>query len=230
MSDRVIISIGTKKGLFVGEASKHREMFSLRRPFGEGVSVYSALIETRGTPDLYASSCNAFFGMEILHSNDLGGTFTETKAAPAFPKNDGRALANIWALESGSERNELWCEVEPASLFRSEDSGNSWEIIAGISNHQHSREWQPGQGGLCLHTILRDGDRMHLGISTGGHYAYSGGSSSTTRRCGATVRAGARRPMCFLACFIFGMLGRLLARCSEEPPLLVGETSDTQKT
>ena len=67
MSDRVIISIGTKKGLFVGEASKHREMFSLRGPFGEGVSVYSALIETRGTPDLYASSCNAFFGMEILH-------------------------------------------------------------------------------------------------------------------------------------------------------------------
>jgi hypothetical protein len=43
-------------------------------------------------------------------------------------------------------------------------------MVPGISNHEHARQWQPGAGGLCLHTIVRDGERMHLGISTGGHY------------------------------------------------------------
>src|SRR5256885_7147694 len=92
------------------------------------------------------------------------------KSAPAFPKDDGRALANIWSLESGDDRKDLWCGVEPASLFRSGDGGDSWEMVPGISNHEHARKWQPGNGGLCLHTILRDGERVHLGISTGGHY------------------------------------------------------------
>ena len=51
-------------------------------------------------------------------STDLGRTFKETKSAPAFPKDDGRALANIWSLEPGTAKNEIWCGVEPASLFR----------------------------------------------------------------------------------------------------------------
>ncbi len=86
MSDRVLLCIGTKKGLFVAEAAKSRRRFALRGPFGAGVSVYSALVETRGTPRIYASSCNAFFGMKVLRSTNLGKTFTETKAAPAFPR------------------------------------------------------------------------------------------------------------------------------------------------
>ena len=99
MADRVVVCIGTKKGLFVAEASKKRSDFSLRGPFGPGVAVYAALIDTRGTPRLYASSCNPFFGMKVLRSTDLGKKFKETKSAPAFPKDDGRALANIWSLE-----------------------------------------------------------------------------------------------------------------------------------
>ena len=101
MADRVILTIGTKKGLFVAEAAKPRRSFALRGPFGPGVAVYSTLIDTRGTPRLYASSCNPFFGMKVLRSTDLGKSFKETKSAPAFPKDDGRALANIWSLEAG---------------------------------------------------------------------------------------------------------------------------------
>jgi len=178
MPERVIVCIGTKKGLFVAEASKTRQRFTLRGPFGEGVAVYSALIDTRGTPRLFASSCNAFFGMKVLHSGDLGRTFEETRAAPAFPKDDGRALANIWSLEPGDGERDLWCGVEPASLFRSHDGGDSWEMVPGISNHPHARHWQPGAGGLCLHTIVRDGPRMHVGISTGGHYLSEDGGTS----------------------------------------------------
>ena len=178
MPDRVILTIGTRKGLFVAESGKARSKFNLRGPFASGVAVYSSLIDTRGTPRIYASSCSPFFGMKVLRSNDLGKTFKETKSAPAFPKDDGRALANIWSIEPGATKNEIWCGVEPASLFKSRDGGDSWEMVAGISNHEHSRKWQPGAGGLCLHTILRDGNRVHLGISTGGHYVSEDGGET----------------------------------------------------
>jgi hypothetical protein len=170
VTDRVVLAIGTKKGLFVAEGAKARRKFTLRGPFGPGVSVYSTLIDTRGAPRLLASSCNPFFGMKVLRSTELGKSFKETKSAPAFPKDDGRALANIWSLEPGEGKKELWCGVEPASLFRSGDGGDSWELVDGLSNHPHARQWQPGNGGLCLHTILRTNGKMHIGISTGGHY------------------------------------------------------------
>jgi hypothetical protein len=178
MSDRVIVCIGTKKGLFVAEAAKTRRKFALRGPFGPGVAVYAALVDMRSTPRIYASSCNPFFGMKVLRSTDLGKTFKETKSAPAFPKDDGRALANIWSLEAGDTKKDLWCGVEPASLFRSGDGGDSWEMVQSLSNHPHARQWQPGGGGLCLHTILRENGRMHVGISTGGHYLSEDGGKT----------------------------------------------------
>jgi hypothetical protein len=178
MPDRVILSIGTKKGLFVAEAPPKREGFTLRGPFGSGVAVYATLADKRGTPRLYASSCNAFFGMKVLRSTDLGKTFEETKSAPTFPKDDGRALANIWALEAGDGENEIWAGVEPAALFHSADGGDSWAMVPGISNHEHARQWHPGAGGLCMHTVLRHDDRIHLGISTGGHYLSEDGGDT----------------------------------------------------
>jgi photosystem II stability/assembly factor-like uncharacterized protein len=151
--------------------------------------VYSTLIDTRGSPRVYASSCNAFFGMKVLRSTDLGKTFKETKSAPAFAKDDGRAVANIWSIEAGGDKRDLLCGVEPASLFRSENGGDSWEMVPGISNHEHARKWQPGAGGLCMHTIIRDGKRIHLGISTGGHYVSEDGGN-TFRASNAGVGAG----------------------------------------
>src|SRR5439155_27217299 len=145
-----------------------------------GVSIYSAMVDRIGQKRVYASRCNAFFGMNVLRSADLGKSFKETKSAPAFSKDDGRALANIWSLEPGANKKDLWCGVEPAALFRSSDSGNSWEMVPGISNHEHARKWSPGNGGLCMHTIIRDGNRVHLGISTGGHYLSEDGGATFT--------------------------------------------------
>lgn len=189
MSDRVILMIGTKKGLFVAESAKSRRSFALRGPFGSGVAVYAALVDTRSTPRLYASSCNPFFGMKVLVSTDMGNKFKETKSAPEFPKDDGRALANIWSIEPGSGKKDLLCGVEPAALFRSNDGGDSWEMVPGISNHEHSRKWNPGNGGLCMHTIVRDGNRVHCGISTGGHYLSEDGGE-TFRASNTGVGAG----------------------------------------
>ncbi len=189
MSDKLLVAIGTKKGVFVAEAASGRRRFSIRGPFGTGVAVNAALIDTRGTPKVYASSCNPFFGMKLLVSSDLGNKFRETKSVPAFAAGDGRAMANIWALETGKGKKELWCGAEPAALFRSGDGGDSWEIVPGISDHEHARQWQPGNGGLCMHTILRQGDRMHLGISTGGHYLSEDGGT-TFRPSNQGVGAG----------------------------------------
>jgi hypothetical protein len=189
VADRVVVTIGTKKGLFVAEAATARRRFELRGPFGPGVPVYASLTDTRGTPTVYFGSCNPFFGMKVYRSTNIGKGFKETKSAPIFPKEDGRALANIWSLEPGGGKKELWCGVEPASLFRSRDGGDSWEMVQGISNHDHARKWHPGNGGLCMHTIVRDGNRVHLGISTGGHYLSEDGGDTFTA-CNTGVGAG----------------------------------------
>ncbi|MGI9519193.1 MAG: WD40/YVTN/BNR-like repeat-containing protein [Pirellulaceae bacterium] len=179
MADRILLSIGTRKGVFVAESSSRRGRFELRGPFGQGVGVYTTMIDTRSkAPRVYASSCNAFFGMKLLYSTDLGKKFRETKATPAFSKKDGRALANIWSLVPGKGKKELWCGVEPAALFHSTDNGNSWEMVKGISKHKHQKDWAPGAGGLCLHTIMRCNGRMHVGISTGGHYISDDGGKT----------------------------------------------------
>jgi hypothetical protein len=62
-------------------------------------------------------------------------------------------------------------------------------MIAGISNHDHARQWHPGNGGLCMHTIVRDGSRIHLGISTGGHYV-SNDNGKTFHASNVGVGAG----------------------------------------
>lgn len=192
MADRVILTIGTKKGVFVADAAKPRRSFALRGPFGPGVPVYSTLIDARGTPRLYASSCNPFFGMKVLRSTDMGKSFTETKSAPAFPKEDGRALANIGALEAGGGKKDLWCGVEPASLFRSHDGGDSWDLVPGISNPRSraqvaTRQRRP----LHAHDHSRRESRAprHLDISTGGHYLSEDGGE-TFRASNQGVGAG----------------------------------------
>ena len=189
MPERVILCIGTKKGLFVAEAPKTRRSFALRGPFGPGVAVYSALIDTRGTPRLYASSCNPFFGMKVLRSTDLGKTFKETKSAPAFPKDDGRALANIWSLEAGDGKKDLLVRrragVALPEQRRRRFLGDGRRASATTSTPASG---SPGNGGLCMHTILRDGNRVHLGISTGGHYLSEDGGETFT-----AVEQGRRR-------------------------------------
>ena len=84
MPERVLLTIGTKKGLFVAEAPKSRGKFALRGPFGSGVAVYATLTDTRGKPRIYGSSCNAFFGMSrVWGSCADSGKLTIASASPS---------------------------------------------------------------------------------------------------------------------------------------------------
>ncbi|HZE07424.1 MAG TPA: exo-alpha-sialidase, partial [Gemmatimonadaceae bacterium] len=98
-----------------------------------------------------------------------------------------RALAQIWQLTPGraSEPNVLYCGVEPSALFESRDAGESWEPNKGLLNHEHQPKWQPGGGGLCLHTIVPDPKntkRMLIAMSTGGVYRTDDGGRSWRAR------------------------------------------------
>jgi hypothetical protein len=175
----VVVVVGTKKGLFVFEGSPGAKRLELRGPFFPGMPLNAALIDRRSkTPKLMAVPSSPWFGTTIQVSKDLGKKFKPTKSAPAFAADDGRTLKNVWSLAPGGDSTDYLCGVEPAALFRSRDGGDTWEKVAGITDHPHARQWQPGNGGLCMHTILRHGGALHLGISTGGHYASRDGGKS----------------------------------------------------
>jgi photosystem II stability/assembly factor-like uncharacterized protein len=80
----------------------------------------------------------------------------------------------VWHLEpSLTERDTVYAGVEDAALFRSTDAGKSWTELAGLRQHPSGPMWQPGAGGMCLHTILIDPsnhDRMFIAISAAGAF------------------------------------------------------------
>src|SRR5262249_618724 len=155
MASRVVVAVGTKKGLFVLEGSTGANKLELPGPFFAGMPVNAGLIDRRGkTPKVMAVPSSPWFGTTVQVSKDLGKKFKPTKSAPAFASDDGRTLKNVWSLAAIGNSTDYLCGVEPAALFRSTDRGDTWEKVAGINDHEHARQWQPGNGGLCMHTIL----------------------------------------------------------------------------
>jgi hypothetical protein len=93
----------------------------------------------------------------------------------------------VWQLQpAGDDRPDtVFAGVEPAALFRSDDRGETFELVRGLWDHPHRPRWEPGGGGLCLHTVLvdpGDPDRMWIAISTGGVYRTEDGGKSWQAR------------------------------------------------
>jgi photosystem II stability/assembly factor-like uncharacterized protein len=121
-------------------------------------------------------------------SDDLGRSWSEpAEGNLRFPEGTDAALARVWQLQpAGDDRpGTVWAGVEPAALFRSDDGGETFELVRGLWDHPHRPRWEPGGGGLCLHTVLpdpADPDRMWIAISTGGVYRTDDGGHSWQAR------------------------------------------------
>ena len=80
----------------------------------------------------------------------------------------------VWHLEpSLGDPDTVYAGVEDAALFRSTDGGENWSELSGLRGHGTGPQWQPGAGGLCLHTIIADPtnkDRIFVAISSAGAF------------------------------------------------------------
>ena len=164
-------------------------------PHFRGESVYALAFDGRGARRrILAAPKSNHWGSVLRTSDDFGQTWSAPdRQNVRFPSESGLALAQIWQIRPAlaDQPDVVYCGVEPAALFESRDAGDTWSVVNGLLSHEHRPQWQPGGGGLCLHTIVLDpgnGKRMLVAISTGGVYRTEDGGKSWSAR-NAGVRA-----------------------------------------
>jgi hypothetical protein len=181
----VRLLVGTRKGAFVLSADGKRNEWKIDGPFFAGWEIYHMKGSPADPDRLYASQSSGWFGQLIQRSDDGGKTwepmdnrFLYDGQAGTHTWYDGTPhpweFARVWHLEpSRTDPDLVYAGVEDAALFRTRDGAKSWEELPALRKHPSGPSWQPGAGGLCLHTILldpRDPERMYVAISAAGAF------------------------------------------------------------
>ncbi|HKP88580.1 MAG TPA: hypothetical protein VJT75_01275 [Thermoleophilaceae bacterium] len=170
--------VGTRKGLFVLAGEPGGEFEVATRAFA-GETVEYALRDTR-TGRALASVTSAFYGPKIWIADDPAGEW-EQAAGVALPEGGDQALERIWTLVPGEADGVLYAGGDPGVLFESSDGGATWELNRGLWEHPTRAEWQPGGGGLCLHSIVTwpgEPDRLAVAVSAAGVWLTDDGGAS----------------------------------------------------
>jgi photosystem II stability/assembly factor-like uncharacterized protein len=180
MAENTLLMVGTAKGLFILRNDNGSGKWSLEGPHFAGRAVYSAFFDQRkGRNEMWAGPVSWHFGAELVKSTDIGATWdAPEKMRIKMPKTTKKSLENIWQIAPGADPDTLYVGVAPAALFESHDRGETWALNKGLWGHPHRKKWQPGFGGLCLHTIVTDAKNpndIKIAISTGGVYQTSDG-------------------------------------------------------
>jgi photosystem II stability/assembly factor-like uncharacterized protein len=187
MGKKVELLVGTKKGAFILESDEARRKWNLRGPFCETWPIHH-LVRRAADSNLYAAGGNAWYGPSVWRSDDDGASWTQSSAGLTYGEDEPK-VTTIWNLTPSN--GTLYAGVEPAGLFLSDDDGQTWSHVAGLREHPSRPEWQPGNGGLCLHSIVphpTDRDRLWIGISAVGAFeTLDGGNTWELRNKG--VRA-----------------------------------------
>ena len=191
----IVLMVGTLKGAFLVRSDGSRGEWRIDGPHFPGESVYAMALDQRaGRQRTFAATRSFHWGSVIRSSDDLGKTWTAPdRTNVKFPEGTDQSLVQVWQIVPGraSEPDTLYAGVEPAALFESRDAGESWNLINGLNENPDRHKWQPGGGGLCLHTIVvdpNDTDRMAVAISSAGFYRTDDGGRSWRAR-NAGVRA-----------------------------------------
>jgi photosystem II stability/assembly factor-like uncharacterized protein len=187
MATQVLVLIGTRKGAFLLASNEDRSTWKLQGPFCDAWPVYHMTYDA-ANHTIFAGGGNPWFGPGVWRSDNLGDSWTHSGAGFTYG-DEGPTINAIWHLTPTPD--VVYAGAEPAGLFASTDHGATWEHVAGLRNHPSSTNWQPGYGGLCLHSIVAhptDPSRLWVAISSVGTFATEdGGTTWDTRNRG--VRA-----------------------------------------
>ncbi|QLQ35732.1 WD40/YVTN/BNR-like repeat-containing protein [Micromonospora robiginosa] len=190
-STRVLV--GTRKGAFILTSDARRADWTVDGPHFGGWEVYH-LTGSPVEPDrLYASQSGGWFGQLIQRSDDGGRNWTTVGNDFAYTGEVGDHLwydgtprpwefKRIWHLEpSRHDVDTVYAGGEDAALYRSTDGGQKWSELTALRQHPTGPSWQPGAGGMCLHTIIldpADRDRIYVAISAAGAFRSDDGGAS----------------------------------------------------
>ena len=189
----VRVLVGTQKGAFVLTSDGTRTRWDVSGPHFPGWEVYH-LKGSAADPDrIYASQSSGWFGQVIQRSDDGGATWSPVGNEFRYEGDAGThqwydgtphpwEFARVWHLEpSEDDPDTVYAGVEDAALFRSTDGGATWSELSGLRGHGSGPHWQPGAGGLCLHTILvdpTDAQRIWVAISAAGVFRTDDGGAT----------------------------------------------------
>jgi photosystem II stability/assembly factor-like uncharacterized protein len=170
--------VGTKKGLFVLEGEPGGPFEVAARAFA-GMPVEYAMRDPR-SGRLLASMTSPFYGPKIWHADNAAGEWEQCEGV-ALPEGGGAALERIWTIVAGEADGTLYPGGDPGVLSVSGDGGVSWELQRSLWEHPTRGSWQPGGGGLCLHSIVPwpgDPDRLALAMSAVGVWLTADGGET----------------------------------------------------
>jgi hypothetical protein len=190
---KVRVLVGTRKGAFVLTADGKREQWDISGPHFGGWEIY----HMKGSPVdpncIYASQSTGWHGQVIQRSNDGGATwepvgnkFVYDGVPGTHQWYDGTPhpweFKRVWHLEpSLTDPDGVFAGVEDAALFYSSDRALTWCELPGLRAHGSGPRWQPGAGGMCLHTIIlhpTDPGRIYIAISAAGAFRTDDGGKT----------------------------------------------------
>src|ERR671930_517888 len=206
----VRVLVGTRKGAFILQSDGKRQKWDVSGPHFAGWEIYHLKGSMADPNRIYASQTSAWFGQIIQRSDDGGKKWNtpgsspeELKSPDGMPKGESNKFVydgvpgthqwydgtqhpwefkRVWHLEpSLHDPEHVFAGVEDAALFESKDGGKSWNELSGLRKHDTGPRWQPGAGGMCLHTILLDPDnrgRMYVAISAAGAFRTDDGGAT----------------------------------------------------
>lgn len=181
----VRVLVGTRKGAFILTSDGKRERWDISGPHFAGWEIYHIKGSPADPNRLFASQTSGWFGQMIQRSNDGGKTWEAVGNKFTYEGTPGTHLwydgtphpwefKRVWHLEpSLKDPDTVYAGAEDAALFRSTDAGQTWQELSGLRQHKSGSAWQPGAGGMCLHTVLQDpsnSDRLFIAISAAGAF------------------------------------------------------------